>query len=294
MSEENVKFNREAAFSRTVGWVTEEELRCLRDKTVAIAGLGGVGAIHFLTLTRLGVGGFHLAEFDTFGIENFNRQIGADMTTIGRKKLDVMKEQALRINPELRIKTFPDGINSGNLDEFLEGADAYADGLDYFAFKERGQVFKACFEKNIPATTAGPIGMGAALLNFIPGKMSFHDYFQWKESDSEETLAVKFLVGLAPSMPHRSYLVDPRALDFKAKKGPSTPMACELCAGVVGTEILKILLNRGKVHTAPRSLHFDAYLNRYFTKHIPLGNRNPIQRIKIAVGLRILNRKKEE
>jgi len=68
------EFNYEQAFSRNVGWVTRDEQHRLRGKRVAIAGLGGVGGSHLLTLTRLGIGAFHIADFDTFAIENFNRQ----------------------------------------------------------------------------------------------------------------------------------------------------------------------------------------------------------------------------
>jgi len=48
-------FDYEEAFSRNIGWLTEAELRQLRGKRVAIAGLGGVGGAHLLALTRLGV-----------------------------------------------------------------------------------------------------------------------------------------------------------------------------------------------------------------------------------------------
>lgn len=289
---EDVKrFDREIAFSRTLGLVTREELKALQGKTVAIAGLGGVGGSHVLTLTRLGIGGFHLADFDTFSIENFNRQAGASMATVGLPKLDVMEEAARRINPELRIRRFPQGVTPENINEFFEGVDVYVDSLDYFAFKIRSLVFKMCYEKGIPAVTAGPLGMGTALLNFLPGEMTFQDYFDWKETDSDFIKAIKFLVGLAPSLPHRHYLVDPSYVDLSAKKGPSTPMGCELCAGFAGTEVLKILLNRGKVRPAPHSLHFDAYLNRMYSRKIWGGNRNPMQRLKIAYAIRTLRKK---
>src|SRR4051812_10348700 len=100
------EFDREIAFSRSVGLVTEAELAALESKTVAIAGLGGVGGHHLLTLTRMGVGGFSLAEFDQFALENFNRQGGADLSTIAQPKLDVMVDRALKINPNLRITRF--------------------------------------------------------------------------------------------------------------------------------------------------------------------------------------------
>lgn len=284
-------FEREIAFSRTLGLITRDELKTLEGKTVAIAGLGGVGGSHLLTLTRLGIGGFHLAEFDTFGLENFNRQAGANMSTLGRLKLDVMEEAARQINPELRIRRFPEGVSPENVVEFLEGVDVYVDSLDYFAFSVRSLVFRACYERGIPAVTAGPLGMGVALLNFMPREMTFDAYFDWKDGDTDFSKAIKFLVGLAPSLPHRHYLVDPSFVDLHARKGPSTAMGCELCAGFAGTEVLKILLNRGKIRPAPHSIHFDAYLNRLYSKFIWLGNRNPIQRIKIAYAERTLSKK---
>ncbi len=277
------EFSREIAFSRSIGFVTKQELESLKNKTVAIAGLGGVGGSHVLTLARLGVGSMHLADLDVFGLENFNRQAGATMNTIGRNKIDVMIEMARSINPEIKIKAFNKGVTTENMKEFFNGVDAYVDALDFFAFKIRGEVFDYCFENKIPASTAGPIGMGAALLNFMPGQMSFRDYFQWKKTDSDIELGVKFLLGLTPKASHLSYLVDPTAIDLANRKGPSTPMGCELCAGVMGAEMLKILLKRGRILSAPHSLVFDAYQNRLHHSHIWGGNKNPLQRLKIAI-----------
>ena len=70
-------FRYEQAFSRNIGWVTREEQALLRSKRVAIAGGGGVGGVHALTLARLGVTKFRIADFDTFDVPNFNRQVGA-------------------------------------------------------------------------------------------------------------------------------------------------------------------------------------------------------------------------
>ena len=285
-----IAFDRKVAFSRTIGLVTHQEQETLRNKTVAIAGLGGVGGSHVLTLVRLGVGGIHISDMDTFGVENFNRQAGANMNTVGRSKLEVMKEMALAINPELRIKTFPEGVTEGNLSEFFAGVDTYVDGLDFFAFNIRKKVFQYCGAKKIPVTTVGPIGMGAALINFLPGGMSFDDYFQWKDGDSELDLAIKFLLGLSPAAAHRSYVVDPSAVKLKERKGPSTPMGCELCAGVAGAEVLKILLGRGKVYGAPHSFLFDAYQNKYSHNVLRWGNKGPIQRIKLYFAKKMLSK----
>jgi molybdopterin/thiamine biosynthesis adenylyltransferase len=278
-------FDYAEAFSRNLGWVTEAEQRALRGKRIAIAGLGGVGGFHLLTLARLGVGAFHLSEFDRFEIANFNRQAGAFVSTLERPKLDVMVEQARDVNPELALRTFAAGVSSDNLDEFLRGVDLYADGLDFFAFEARRAVFAACARLGVPAVTAAPIGMGVALLAFLPGRMTFEEYFRL-DGCSETEQALRFLIGLTPAMLHRGYLVDPSRVNLAERRGPSTVMACELCAGVLGTEVLKILLGRGRVRPAPWAMQFDAYTGRTAWTWRPGGNRHPLQRLALGIARR--------
>lgn len=271
-------FNYQSAFSRNLGWVTEEEQTSLQKKRIAIAGMGGVGGTHLLTLTRLGVGHFNISDMDTYEQANFNRQAGANMRTVGRPKVDVMAEMANEINPEININCFNEGINSNNLDNFLKDVDLYVDGLDFFAVNIRREVFAACADKGIPTITAAPLGMGVALLSFTPDSMSFEEYFKLEGQPENEQL-LRFLVGLSPAMLQMSYLVDNSRVDFHAQKGPSTPMACDLCAGVTATNALKILLNRGDVIKAPRGLHFDAFKNKLKKTWRPGGMNNPIQRL---------------
>lgn len=280
-------FRYDEAFARNIGWVTEAEQAALRGKRIAIAGVGGVGGVHLLSLARLGIGAFHVAEMDTFDLVNFNRQAGAMMSTLGRPKVDVMVEMARQINPELDIKVFGEGVNAGNLDAFLDGVDLYVDGLDFFAFQARRDTFNACHAKGVPAVTAAPLGMGTAVLSFLPGKMSFEEYFRLDGCDEDE-MAVRFLLGLSPAMLQRGYLADPSRVDFAARRGPSTIAACQLCAGVTATEALKILLGRGEVLCAPWGFQFDAYRNRYVKTWRPGGNRNPLQQIGLFIARRQL------
>lgn len=280
-------FSYEKAFSRNIGWVSAAEQQTLRGKRVAIAGLGGVGGAHLLTLTRLGIGAFHIADFDTFDIANFNRQAGAMTSTVGRAKSEVLAGMARDINPELQLTVFNKGVTEQNLDAFLDGVDLYVDGLDFFAFSARKAVFPGCARRGIPATTAAPLGIGAAVLNFLPGGMTFEEYFRW-DGCSEDQMALRFLIGLSPAMLQRGYLVDRAAVDFKARKGPSTPMACEICAGMAATEALKILLRRGKIVAAPHGVQFDAYRNKMVRTWRPWGNANPIQRLAVAIASRQL------
>ncbi len=273
-------FSYDAAFSRNLGWVTAQEQAILRSKRIAIAGLGGVGGSHLLTLTRLGIGAFHIADFDNFDLSNFNRQAGATLPGLGRPKVEVLAAMAKDINPNLDIQTFPQGVTPDNLPDFFKGVDLYVDGLDFFALRARQQVFAACAEQDIPAITAAPLGMGVALLNFLPGSSRFEEYFRL-EGWPEEEQAMRFLLGLSPALLQRSYLVDQSRVNLGERRGPSTAMACELCAGVAATEALKILLKRGKVWSAPWGMQFDAYRNKLVRTWRPGGSRNPLQRLAL-------------
>ncbi len=280
-----VAFDYCQAFSRNLGWVTEEEQKSLRGKRIAIAGMGGVGGIHLTTLARFGIGAFHIADLDSFELVNFNRQAGAMMSTLGRSKVDVMAEMAQDINPETEICRFPAGVSRENLDAFLRGVDVYVDGLDFFAFQARRETFAACHRLGIPAVTAAPMGMGTAVISFMPDGMSFEDYFCLEGCDELE-MSLRFALGLSPALLQRAYLVDPSRVDFLKRRGPSTAAACQLCAGVAATETVKILLRRGKVAVAPHGCHFDAYRLKMVKTWRPGGNRHPLQRLALSIARR--------
>ncbi|ASP49966.1 hypothetical protein B5D82_09655 [Cognaticolwellia beringensis] len=295
-------FNYEEAFSRNIGWVTDDEQQKLRNTKVAIGGLGGVGGDHAVVLSRLGIGKFNISDLDDYDVANFNRQSGANMSTIGKAKSAVMEETIRGINPEAEITNFNQGISEDNLEEFLQDVDIYIDSLDIFALEIRRKVFRRCYEKGIPTITAAPLGMGTAFLVFMPGKMSFDDYFNIEdpaanatEEEKAEVFAdniVKFVVGVAPACLQRHYLAQRTSVNFFKKKVPSTCMGISLAAGVLCTNALKIILNRGEVICAPRGLHFDAYLNKTVKTWRPFGNRNPLQRYMFKVFKGIIDNSK--
>ncbi len=276
----HAEFGYEAAFSRNIGWVTEAEQRTLRASRVAIAGMGGVGGVHLLTLARLGIGAFSIADFDTFDLVNFNRQAGAVVSSLGRPKLDTLAAMAADINPELDLRRFPGGVGLSNVEEFLADAALYVDGLDFFAFEARRAVFAACRKLGIPAVTAAPLGFGAAVLVFAPEGMSFDDYFCFDDCDDEE-MSIRFLLGLSPRMLQRGYLADASRVNLAERRGPSTIVACQLCAGVTGAEAVRILLGRPGLRPAPHGYQFDAYRQRMVKTWRPGGNRNPLQRLAL-------------
>ena len=187
------------AFLRNIGILTQAEQDKLADAKVAIPGMGGVGGVHLITMTRTGVGKFHLADFDTYEPVNINRQFSARVPDFGRSMIDVMKEQALSINPYLEIKEFHEGINESNIDDFLDGVQVVLDGLDFFAFDIRRPLFNRAREKRIYVITAGPLGFSSAMLIFSPYEgMSFDEYFNIVDGMAPQDQYLSFALGLAP------------------------------------------------------------------------------------------------
>src|SRR5882757_2162364 len=272
------RFSYADAFDRNLGWFTEGEQQSLKGKKIAIAGMGGVGGVHLLTLVRLGISKFHIADLDSFEVANFNRQVGAMMSTLDQPKVEVLARMAKDINPEAEIVEFPGGVTVENIDAFLTGVDLFIDGFDFFVLDIRRKTFARCRELGIPAVTAAPVGMGVAFLLFTKDGMSFEDYFRF-EGKSELRQYINFLIGLTPIGMHRSYLVDPTRLNIAKRKAPSTMIGVQLYASFTAAQAVKVLLGRGEVRPAPYHYHFDAYLNK-FKAGLRRGNNTLLQRLK--------------
>lgn len=273
-----VDFSYEKAFSRNIGWLTEQEQRALRLKTIAIGGLGGVGGSYLIALTRLGVENFKISDLDHFDLSNFNRQVGATLSSIQKPKIEILSEMAREINPGTRIASFERGLNETNFKNFLDGADLYLDSLDLYATPLKMRIFDHCYEQKIPIISAAPIGMSTSLLIFTSSSMSPQDYFGIDPSEPVEIQMIRFLVGMNPTMKSLRSLVELSGVELRGRKLPSLPMGIELCTAGACTSALKLLLHRGPILAAPFTTHFDAYANSQFTTWRPFGHRNPLQK----------------
>lgn len=269
----------EEAFRRNRGLIGEAEQERLKNARVAIAGMGGVGGVHLITLARLGVGGFTVADPDAFEVANFNRQCGATVRSLGRNKAEVMAEEALAVNPSLRVRVLKDPVTPGNVGEFLDGAQVFLDGIDFFALPARRLAFREARARGVWAVTAGPIGFSTAWLTFSPTGMSFDEYFDLDDSMDPLDQMIAFLVGLTPRATHRDYM-DMTKVDPATGRGPSAGLACQLCSGVAAAEVMKILLGRDPVRPAPYYFQFDAYRQILRRGLLRRGNRHPMQRLK--------------
>lgn len=109
----------------------KETLEALENKKVMVVGLGGVGGYVVEALTRMGIGHFILIDHDVVSESNINRQLIATYQTIGQKKIDVMKERMLTIQPEVDVKTLDMFVLPENIDSInFEGVDYIVDAID--------------------------------------------------------------------------------------------------------------------------------------------------------------------
>lgn len=144
---------------RTALLVGEDTLERFRTSTVAVVGLGGVGAYAAEMLARAGIGHIVALDNDTVGDSNRNRQLLALSSTVGRRKTDVLEERLKDMNPEMRITKINEYLDPDNVGELLLGIqpDFLVDAIDTLAPKLA--LINYCVTKGIPLVSS--MGSGA-------------------------------------------------------------------------------------------------------------------------------------
>lgn len=118
-------------FSRQNIILGSDSLEKLKNSRVAVFGVGGVGGYVCEALARSGVGTLDIVDNDTVSVSNINRQIIALHSTIGKNKIDVMKERLTDINPEIIVNTYNCFFLKENESEFeFEKFDYIVDAID--------------------------------------------------------------------------------------------------------------------------------------------------------------------
>ena len=159
-------------FSRTELLIGEEALKQLNSKRVAVFGIGGVGGYVCEALVRTGIGHFDLIDKDEVSESNINRQIIATHSTVGRNKVDVMKERMLDINPDADITVHKCFFLPENADEFdFTKYDYVVDAVDTVTAKI--EIILRCKRDNVPVISS----MGAGN-KFDPSRFRVADIYK--------------------------------------------------------------------------------------------------------------------
>ena len=157
----------EERYIRNLGALTETECALLREKTVLVAGCGGLGGYLIEMLLRLGVGELRAADGDCFEASNLNRQLLATPALLGRSKAEAAAERAALVNPDVRFVAVPEFVTETNVDRLIHGCDAVLDALDNIA--SRRMLAKACAQAQIPLIHGAICGWSAQAAIVLPG-----------------------------------------------------------------------------------------------------------------------------
>ena len=131
----------------------KEKIEKIKNSRIIIFGLGGVGSFATEALARSGVGHLILVDGDNFSLTNINRQLGAVQSSIGKAKVQVVREHIKEINPECEIKIFNEFYQAGDFAKFIENEiDFVLDAIDDVPAKI--DLLKNCYENKIPIISA--------------------------------------------------------------------------------------------------------------------------------------------
>lgn len=139
---------KETKFSRLEKVIGKENINKLKSKSVLILGCGGVGGYVCEALARSGIGTLILVDFDTITESNINRQIIALRSTIGKLKVDVLKDRVKDINSSCKVIKVDKFIDTENIDElFKYDIDYLVDACDFVPTKKA--IIKECLKRKI-------------------------------------------------------------------------------------------------------------------------------------------------
>ncbi len=148
--------------SRTEKLIGKENIEKLRQKRVTIVGCGGVGGYTAVFLARAGIEKFTLIDFDKISPSNVNRQVIAFNSTIGKVKVDALKDMILDIYERAEVETFNMKLDATNVKDLIKNCDVVVDAIDIV--KDKLALIIYCKKNNINIISA----MGAGNRYDIP------------------------------------------------------------------------------------------------------------------------------
>ncbi len=128
--------------------VGEDKIEKLHGTRVLVVGVGGVGGYAVEALARSGIGYLYLIDHDTVEESNINRQIVALKSTLGKYKVDVLKERIEDMGLGTRVDVSYEFLTQNNLDNYLENIDYVVDACD--TLKTKFSLIESCLARNIP------------------------------------------------------------------------------------------------------------------------------------------------
>ena len=250
--------------NRSIPLITSAGAEYLASRKLVVAGCGGVGGAMALTMCRLGVGSFHLADPADFDPPDMNRQWGATEMTMGKNKAEVYRDLILDINPDAHVRVFPEGLTNDNQYEFLKGADILVDCLDAAVpYDLRETMHQKARDLGIFSVVGPILGFGCFALCSSPQGMSM-EFWTRTLRNAKESLAL-------PSIFKEWYIpeqINVIGQSLKIGKIPTLAVGPLIASSLLATECIAYLLDgiipgSRKPIVLPKGMFFDLFRMSY-------------------------------
>jgi adenylyltransferase/sulfurtransferase len=219
----------------------------LKQASVCIVGIGGLGNPIVTRLAAMGVGKIRIVDRDVIELSNLHRQTMFNEDDIGQVKVETAAKKLRKLNQDIVIEELPISINDYTALDVVDGCDVVIDALD--SVNARYSLNKACIEKKIPFVTGAAVGVTGQSFTILPNESAcYHCLFPALDEDSMPTCsiegvhpsilsiiggievseAVKIITGKQPSLKNKVLHVDLENLVFNFTK-VSRVEECSVC-----------------------------------------------------------------
>lgn len=155
-------------YARQLKLLGEDGQKALKEATVMIAGIGGLGGTAAIYLAAAGIGRLILAHEGKILLPDLNRQILMDSEHLGEERMSTAIRHLQRLNPEVEIEGYNAKIEGGNAKPWVEQADIVIDAR--YDFPERYELNRVCVEAGKPMVEAAMYGYEISLTTMVPGE----------------------------------------------------------------------------------------------------------------------------
>ena len=173
-----------------------EAQRRLKDSSVCVVGLGGLGSPVAMQLASLGVGHLRFVDSDVVEISNLQRQNLYGVGQVGLAKVEAASQRVSEINPFIEVEPVPLAVNTLNAGDLIKGCDVVVGALDRMA--PRYALNRACVEQETPLIHGAAITYLGNATTIIPSETACLECFQGGVDDSD--LPSCAIVGVHPSI----------------------------------------------------------------------------------------------
>lgn len=157
--------------TRTRILIGQEKLNKIINSKIVIFGVGGVGSYALEAVVRAGVGEVILIDYDTINITNLNRHLTALIDNIGQFKVDVAEERIKKINPNIKVTSYPERVDKDNAAKFIPiDTDYVIDAID--DVKGKIAIIKFCVENKIKIISSSGTGNRFLFKDYIISDIS--------------------------------------------------------------------------------------------------------------------------